>query len=78
MNRNQERMTLQLLNILIQEQSILLETIAKVLDEDEYDVKVILDKWREFLHLEIIEEKINYSFYHVSFRDWLKQKAEEQ
>ena len=41
-------------------------------------IQVILDKWREFLHSETIEEKINYSFYHVSFRDWLKQKAEEQ
>lgn len=68
---DQQTMALQVLNILIQEQSISIETIAERLDEDEYDIKVILDKWREFLHLEKIGEEINYSFYHHHFCDWL-------
>jgi hypothetical protein len=68
-------MALQVLNILIQEQSVSIETITERLDEDEYDIKVILDKWREFLHLDKIGEEINYSLYHLSFRDWLKQQS---
>ncbi|MBD2692435.1 ATP-binding protein [Anabaena catenula] len=72
---HQQTMALQVLNILIQEQSISIETITERLDEDEYDIKVILDKWREFLHLEKIGEEINYSLYHLSFRDWLKQQS---
>ncbi|MEH2294795.1 ATP-binding protein [Nostoc sp.] len=50
----QQAMALQVLNILVQEQSISIEIIAERLDEDEYEIKVILDKWREFLHLESI------------------------
>ncbi|MTJ09013.1 MULTISPECIES: ATP-binding protein [unclassified Anabaena] len=72
----QQTMALQVLNIFIQEQSLSLERIAERLDEDEYDIKVILDKWREFLHLEKIGEEINYNLYHASFRDWLKQQIE--
>lgn len=75
--RKQQPMALQVLNILVQ-QSISIETIAERLDADEYEIKVILDKWREFLHLESIAEEIHYSFYHASFRDWLRQQIESK
>ncbi|MGI2909616.1 AAA family ATPase [Tolypothrix sp. VBCCA 56010] len=67
----QQPMALQVLNILVQ-QSISIEAIAERLDADEYEIKVILDKWREFLHLKSIAAEIHYSFYHASFRDWLR------
>ena len=72
----QQTMALQVLNILVQEQSISIEMIGKILDTDEYEIKVILDKWREFLHLESIAAEIYYSLYHASFRDWLGQQIE--
>ncbi|MEH2002887.1 MAG: ATP-binding protein [Nostoc sp.] len=74
--RKQQPMALQVLNILVQEQPISIEAIAEILDEDEYEIKVILDKWREFLHLESIAAEIYYSVYHASFRDWLRQHIE--
>ncbi|WP_292767327.1 hypothetical protein [Nostoc sp. NOS(2021)] len=74
----EQTMALQVLNILVQEQSISIETIAERLDEDEYEIKVILDKWREFLHLESIATEIHYSLYHASFRDWLRQQIESK
>lgn len=67
----QQSMALQVLNILVQ-QSISIEAISERLDADEYEIKVILDKWREFLHLKSIAGEIHYSFYHASFRDWLR------
>ena len=68
-----ESMELKVLKILVQqEQSISVEVIAEILDEDEYDIQVILDKWREFLYLETISEQIHYRFYHPSFRNWLR------
>lgn len=70
----QQPMALQVLNILVKEQAISIEMIAEILDEDEYEIKVILDKWREFLHLQSIAAEINYSLYHASFRDWLRQQ----
>jgi hypothetical protein len=71
-----ESMALQVLNMLVENQTISLETIAERLDEDEYDVKVILDNWREFLHLENIADEINYSLYHPHFCQWLREKIE--
>ncbi|MFN6481216.1 ATP-binding protein [Nostoc sp. DedQUE07] len=72
----QQTMALQVLNILVQDQSISIEAIAERLDADEYEIKIILDKWREFLHLESIAAEIHYSIYHASFRDWLGQQIE--
>ncbi|ODG98748.1 hypothetical protein A4S05_07625 [Nostoc sp. KVJ20] len=72
----QQPMALQVLNILVQEQPISIEAIAERLDVDEYEIKVILDKWREFLHLESIAAEIHYSVYHTNFRDWLRQQIE--
>ncbi|MEH1827756.1 MAG: ATP-binding protein [Nostoc sp.] len=74
----QQPMALQVLNILVQEQSISIEAIAETLDTDEYEIKVILDKWREFLHLESIAAQIHYSIYHTNFCDWLKQQIESK
>ncbi|MEH2459450.1 ATP-binding protein [Nostoc sp.] len=74
--RKQQPMALQVLNILVQEQSISIGAIAERLDTDEYEIKVILDKWREFLHLESIAAEIHYSIYHASFRNWLRQQSE--
>ena len=71
----QQAMTLQVLNILVQEQSISIEAITERLDTDEYEIKLILDKWREFLHLESIAAEIHYSVYHASFRNWLRQQT---
>ena len=72
-----QSMGLQVLNILVQqEQSISIAAIAEILDEDEYDIQVILDKWREFLYLETISGQIHYRFYHPSFRNWLRQQLE--
>ncbi|BAZ81518.1 ATP-binding protein [Sphaerospermopsis kisseleviana CS-549] len=71
-----ESMALQVLTMLVKEQPISLETIAERLDEDEYDIKVILDNWREFLHLENIADEINYSLYHPHFCQWLREKIE--
>jgi hypothetical protein len=76
--RKQQSMALQVLNILVQEQSISIEAIAERLDTDEYEIKVILDKWREFLHLESIAAEIHYSIYHANFRDWLRQQIESK
>ncbi|MBD2681048.1 MULTISPECIES: ATP-binding protein [Nostoc] len=70
----QQTMALQVLNILVKEQAISIEMIAEILDEDEYEIKVILDKWREFLHFQSIGAEINYSLYHPSFHDWLSQQ----
>jgi hypothetical protein len=69
----QRKMASLVLTMLIETASISVETMAARLDVDEYDVKVILDKWREFLHLESTTTGINYSLYHRSFRNWLTQ-----
>ncbi|MCW5315663.1 AAA family ATPase [Nostoc sp. KVJ3] len=74
----QQAMALQVLNILVQEESISIEAIAETLDTDEYEIKVILDKWREFLHLESIVPEIHYSVYHTNFRDWLRQQIQSK
>lgn len=70
----QQTLALQVLNILVEDKSISIKTMATKLDEDEYKIKVILNKWREFLHLESRGSEIYYSIYHLSFRDWLKQQ----
>ncbi|MEH2366917.1 ATP-binding protein [Nostoc sp.] len=72
----QQSMALQVLNILVQEQPISIEAIAERLDVDEYEIKEILDKWREFLNLESIAAEMHYSVYHANFRDWLSQQIE--
>ncbi len=78
MNKTIEKETeisLQILQCLLQEKSLIsLETIAEILDKDEYDIEIILEQWREFLHLETKENIPYYQFYHPSFHHWLKEK----
>ena len=72
----QQMIALSVLKILVQEGSISVDRIAERLGQDEYEIKVILNKWREFLHLESQAGKIYYSLYHFSFRHWLSQQLE--
>ncbi|MDJ0511610.1 MAG: AAA family ATPase [Crocosphaera sp.] len=68
-------LSLQILQCLLQQNSLIsLKTIADILDEDEYDIEIILEQWREFLHLETQDNIEYYRFYHPTFHHWLKQK----
>lgn len=53
---------------------ISLNMIAEILDEDEYEVKSVLNDWIEYVTPKINpdEEKIYYSIYHRSFLEFLK------
>ncbi|MFB8791352.1 MAG: NACHT domain protein [Potamolinea sp.] len=51
------------------------EMIAGMAGKDEYDVKVVLDEWTEYLNPQEIEGDSCYTIYHASFRDFLKEKA---
>ncbi|MGB5597014.1 MAG: ATP-binding protein, partial [Crocosphaera sp.] len=69
------KISLQILQLLLEQKTaVSIETISEILDEDEYDIQIILEQWREFLHLETRENIPCYQFYHLSFRDWLKQQ----
>jgi len=48
--------------------------IAQIIDEDEYDVEVVLSNWIEFLRRQPIDGEISYSFYHSSFHYWLARQ----
>lgn len=72
-------LSLKILQCLLQENSLIsLETIAENLDEDEYDIEMILEEWRELLHLETKENIPYYQYYHPSFHHWLKQKLKDK
>ncbi|MEA5533650.1 ATP-binding protein [Crocosphaera sp. XPORK-15E] len=60
--------------LLQQESSVSLEIISETLDEDQYDIQIVLEQWREFFHVETIEEQSYYRLYHPSFSNWLKQQ----
>lgn len=47
--------------------------IAEELDEDEYDIQLILDNWIEFLEQQNIKGEICYNFYHSIFSQFLHQ-----
>ncbi|MBD2681051.1 MULTISPECIES: NACHT domain protein [Nostoc] len=53
---------------------ISLNMIAEILDEDEYEVKSVLNDWIEYVTPKVNpdEEKIYYSIYHRSFLEFLK------
>ena len=71
-------LSLQILQSVLEKQSLIyLETIAEILDEDEYDIEIILEKWREFLPLETQNNIPHYQFYHPSFHHWLKEKLKD-
>jgi AAA ATPase domain len=48
--------------------------IARIMDEDEYEVEELLDNWLEFLQQRTVEGKVYYSFYNIGFCDWLGGK----
>lgn len=48
------------------------EAIAETLDEDEYEIELILADWIEFLQWDEIESEICYRWYHPSFCQFLK------
>jgi hypothetical protein len=54
--------------------------IAEILDQDEYEVRVVLNDWVEYLtkkeSLEDDKKYYQYSIYHRSFLDFLKDKDE--
>jgi hypothetical protein len=58
----------------LKNQGLSVEAIAQILDEDEYEVEEVLEKWIEFLHQHYIDEEVHYSLYHSSFRDWLSRQ----
>jgi adenylate kinase family enzyme len=69
------KISLQILQLLLEQKTaVSIETISEILDEDEYDIAIILEQWREFLHLETRENIPCYQFYHHSFHNWLKQQ----
>jgi hypothetical protein len=45
--------------------------IARAAGENELTVQEILDEWKQFLHLQLIDSQTCYSIYHASFRDFL-------
>jgi hypothetical protein len=62
------------LDPLLKNEGISAQLIAETIDEDEYDVEVVLENWIEFLQQEQIDGETRYSLYHSSFRDWLGQQ----
>ncbi len=50
------------------------ETIARAIDEDEYDVEAVLENWIEFLQQQQIGQETRYSLYHSSFCNWLQKQ----
>jgi hypothetical protein len=58
----------------LKSEGISAQLIAETIDEDEYDVEVVLENWIEFLQQEQIDGETRYSLYHSSFRDWLGQQ----
>jgi hypothetical protein len=58
----------------LKNEGISAQLIAETIDEDEYDVEVVLENWIEFLQQEQIDGETRYSLYHSSFRDWLGQQ----
>lgn len=55
------------------------ETIAENLDcnldADEFDIEEILEQWWEFLQVEKNESERKYSFYHPSFREFIRNNC---
>jgi hypothetical protein len=58
---------------------ISLSDIAAISDKDEYEVQEILEKWCEYLKVQILDDEDNkkdkyYRVYHASFLDFLKEQ----
>ena len=56
------------------EEPISSEAIAELINEDEYDVELVLDDWVEFLQQQTIGGETRYRLYHSSFRDFIKEE----
>ena len=54
--------------------SIPCEMIADILEEDKYEVELLLDEWVEYVKPKEIEGESCYGIYHKSFLDFLKSK----
>ncbi|MEH2145503.1 hypothetical protein [Nostoc sp.] len=68
--------SIDVLNVLIQQQkAISVDTIAQIIDTDEYEVEEVLENWLEFLQQQRIASETHYSLYHSNFRDWLGRQA---
>ncbi len=71
-------LSIKILQCLLEKESLIsLETITEILNEDEYDIEIILEEWREFLNLETQNNIPYYQFYHPSFHHWLKGKLRD-
>jgi hypothetical protein len=75
MDKEVNEKKVKILYILVERgEPISLNMIAEILDEDEYDVKAVLNDWVEYVtpKVNIEEEKTYYSIYHRSFLEFLK------
>ncbi|MDF5738234.1 MULTISPECIES: ATP-binding protein [unclassified Nostoc] len=64
------------LNVLIQQRKVIsVAAIARIIDNDEYEVEEVLENWLEFLQQQRIASETHYSLYHSNFRDWLGRQA---
>jgi len=75
MDNESNEKKVKILYILVERgEPISLNMIAEILDEDEYDVKSVLNDWIEYVTPKINqdEQKTYYSIYHRSFLEFLK------
>lgn len=78
-----EKLSLAVLKILIQHQTITVEALAKLIpqslahtiDADEYEIEEVLENWLEYLKQQQNNREVHYSLYHSSFRHWLSQQV---
>ncbi|MEH2210296.1 ATP-binding protein [Nostoc sp.] len=75
MDKESNEKKVKILYILVERgEPISLNMIAEILDEDEYEVKSVLNDWVEYVKSEVNEDdqKTYYSIYHQSFLEFLK------
>ena len=75
MDNESNEKKVKILYILVERgEPISLNMIAEILDEDEYDVKSVLNDWIEYVTPKVNQEerKTYYSIYHRSFLEFLK------
>ncbi|BBD59812.1 hypothetical protein NIES2109_26030 [Nostoc sp. HK-01] len=75
MDNESNEQTVKILYILVERgEAISLSMIAEILDEDEYNVKSVLNNWVEYITptVNLEEGKTYYSIYHRSFLEFLK------
>ncbi|BAZ81516.1 NACHT domain-containing protein [Sphaerospermopsis kisseleviana] len=75
MDKESNEKKVKILYILVERgEAISSQMIADILDEDEFDVKDVLDDWIEYVtpKVNLEEEKTYYSIYHRSFLEFLQ------